>query len=108
MIQNIIRRFSFLLTISLILVSCHSGQPKLDAVRTQLTGHVKSMNYTHRGDIDGYVLENGEVIQVGAKEIKRFNIFKGDQIFVIGNQTTLANGTKIVEAIELNGQRVCP
>ena len=95
-----------LLFVALVSAGCHLMQPKPKEEFTQVKGTILSLNYTPHGDIDGFVLESGEVIHVGPKEAKELNLYKGEKITGVGHMRKSPNGTPIIEAHELNGQRL--
>ena len=96
--------FLSLLCAALIIVSCHMGPPRPKGVPTQVKGTISSLNYSRHGDVDGFVLNTGEVVLVGPKEAKQLNVSKGDQIMVVGDVHSSPTGTQVIEARELNGQ----
>ena len=73
---------------------------------THVKGIIESLNYTPHGDVDGFILESGVVVHVGRREIKNYNLYKGDFVEIEGDMRSSTNGTKLLEAYELNNHSV--
>ncbi len=105
--KNLLRKqttiFKFIL-LSQIFIGCNTIDLSQHAVRGHVIGIVSSFNYTKRGDIDGYILENGVVVHVGPNTAKYLNIAKGDQIEATGDQHSSPSGAEVIEANKINGK----
>jgi hypothetical protein len=78
------------------------------APEAEIKGVVKSLNYGRHGETNGFVLENGDFVQLGPKEAARVRLEAGQELTARGRARALPNGKQLLKANMINGVSVKP
>lgn len=79
-----------------------------DAPPAELKGIIKSLNYGRHGETNGFVLENGDFVQLGPREAQRLRLEIGQELTAEGRLRKLPSGKQILRATTINGVLVVP
>jgi len=88
-----------------IIISKPQPKPRTEHVE-KISGVVKYLNYTREGEVNGAVLDSGDVVHLTPHGAEMVKLAVGQKLAVQGEAVTMAGGHKAVDAINVNGKEV--
>lgn len=78
------------------------------AADAKVEGTVAALNYGRRGEVNGAILDTGDVVDVGPREAADLKLAVGRKISATGDANPIAGGHTMIAAKDVNGEAIRP